>query len=42
MMEAISAAAVMHLTFDSADTVAGILFLSALKIAAWCRQIVEV
>ena len=40
MLLVISAAAVMHLILLSPLTFIPILFLSALKIAAWCRQIV--
>lgn len=42
MMLAISFAAVMQRTLLSALTDEGSLFLSALKIAAWWRQMVEV
>jgi hypothetical protein len=42
MMLEISFAAEMQRTLLSALTEAGSLFLSALKIAAWCRQIVDV
>lgn len=42
MMLAISLAAVMHRILLSALTDAGSLFDSALKMAAWCRQMVEV
>lgn len=42
IMLAISFAAVMHRTLLSALTEAGKRFLSALKMAAWCKQIVDV
>jgi len=42
MMEAISEAAVIHLILLSAEILEGNLTLSALNIAAWWRQIVEV
>lgn len=42
MIEAISAAAVTHRILLSLLTLAGIRYLSALKIAAWCKQIAEV
>lgn len=42
MMLAISFAAVMHRTLLSELTEAASLFLSALKMAAWCRQTVDV
>src|SRR5271170_5305192 len=41
-MLVISLAAMIHLRLLSALICAGILFLSALKMAAWCKQIVDV
>ena len=42
MILAISAAAVIHRTLLSAEIRDGMRFLSDLKIAAWCKQIVDV
>jgi hypothetical protein len=42
MIEAISAAAVTHRILLSLLTFTGSRYLSALKIAAWCRQMAEV